>query len=94
MLKTAWNPFEADFGSLKRETQQCSDDVRNEIKLALHEAANQEQQLQQYERELARVDRSIAGIFRQRADNELSNAQDWRMRVDEREARKYFHRAT
>jgi len=81
-----WRPFEAEFGNFQNELQRQNDHIRREIDLASQQAARQERQLQEIEREAAFRYRLSGNLFHRRAKLDSDEARNWRLQASERQS--------
>ena len=81
-------PFDTHFGPLRNDIQARSKEVKEEIRLALHQATHQEQQLQLLERKAAGGHRSLSEIFLKKADRVVEEEREWRVQRDLRASSK------
>ncbi|OCK72892.1 hypothetical protein K432DRAFT_430842 [Lepidopterella palustris CBS 459.81] len=75
-------PFDVRFGQFRDDIQICRKDIKEEIRLALHKATSQEQQLQLLERKEAASYRSLSKTFYKKADIASEEQRKWRVQRD------------
>jgi hypothetical protein len=77
---------ETKFGDFQNEPQRQNDHVRREIGLASQQAACQEQQLQELEREVASRHWRFSDFCHRRAKLDSDEARNWRLQASERQS--------
>lgn len=79
--------FEIRFDPFNKDIQNRKKEVDEEVRLVLHKAIYQEQQLQLIERKEATTHRKLATAFRKTTSDAMIEQREWRLQRDRRKLR-------
>ena len=80
-MRSLWNPFEAEFKSFASELQRLNGEVKEEIRLASYQAAEQDRRLQVIERQTAHKHRFLARLTDDKIDKLSREEKDWKLKA-------------
>ena len=79
--KSLWSPFEAEFKSTANDLQRLNGEVKEEIRLASYQAAEQDRRLQVIERRDAQRNRILARWSHDTVHKLSREEQDWKLKA-------------
>ena len=88
LAKSFWNPFETEFECYATDLRRLNEEVKEEIRLASYQAAEQDQRLQVLERQVATSHRRLGRLHHEKFDRVSREDQEWKIKALERESSK------